>query len=235
MRGTVLLSLAAVVVLAGAVSSAFVQRTLVTPAAATRHAADLSNRLETGISASNQEHAPEPVIADAEPANPVIPDAPAQRLLPTTFIAPRSPAIVRKVLSAQRNLLALQTLPKHVFTRIAIPELADMDAGTIAGSVIETPKVISRVQPIFAPGQHRRQAFTLSFSLDAAGIPQQINLARGQASEKQLLAAQTALAKWRFEPKASAKFIGNRFEQAFTFREVKSEQCLPKVGTRICR
>ena len=235
MRGTVLLSLAAVVVLAGAVSSAFVQETIATPAKATRQASPAPNRFETGVSASNQDHKPAPVIADARLANPVTSDVSAQRIQPTTIIAPSSPAIARKVLSAQHNLLALQTLPKHVFERIAIPELADMDASKIEASVVEPPEVITRVQPVFAPGEKRRQAFTLSFSLDAAGIPQQISLARGQASKKQLLAAQTALAKWRFEPEASAKFAGNRLEQSFSFREVRSDQCLPSVGTRICR
>ncbi len=114
---------------------------------------------------------------------------------------------------------------------LAIAELDNVDESI----VVSPPKVIVRVTPAFAAGQRKNQAFSLSFSLNKLGIPQQIRLARGQASGNQFLAAQSALAQWRFEPKASAKFTGGRLEQRFSFQELSSGRCKPSVGTRLCR
>ena len=148
-------------------------------------------------------------------------------------------AIARPVLVASRNRVAFRALPKPRLEQIVANELAitmtKFDGIPVAASVVQPPKVIARVLPTFALGQKKLQAFALSFSLNSDGVPQRIRLARGQASEKQLLAAQTALAQWRFEPKASAKFVGKRLEQQFSFQELSSGRCKPAVGTRLCR
>lgn len=246
MRGTVLLSLSAAVVLAGTVSSAFVQRTVETPTEVEQPAVATPDKLAAAanvvpIAAPETDAAFSGAIADTRLAN----LSPSVR--PTQFAAPAKlanlasipeapqQARARRVLFVPQNLLAKQTPATDIFDTLVVPELATFDASILESALIQTPKVLARVQPAFEPGEKRRQAFTLSFSLDARGIPQQINLARGQASKKQLSAARTALAQWRFEPQASANFVGNRLEQSFSFQEVASDECTPSVGTRICR
>jgi len=240
MRGTVLLSLAAAMVLAGAVSSAFMQQTVTAPVEPEKQtviapdnfidSANVMNTVASGTAAAMTDARLARFTPLAKPAQSKLTSADVTSIVEAT---PQMPA--RKVLLPPRNLLAKQTLATHIFEPIATFELATLDAITIEPVEFETPKIIARVQPVFAPGEKERQAFTLSFSLNAAGIPRQIVLTRGQASKRQLVAAKTALAQWRFEPEASAKFAGNRLEQSFSFREVRSDECTPSVGTRICR
>ena len=240
MRGTVLLSLAAAMVLAGAVSSAFMQQTVTAPVEPEKQtviapdnfidSANVMNTVASGAAAAMTDARLARFTPLAKPAQSKLTSADVTSIVEAT---PQMPA--RKVLLPPRNLLAKQTLATHIFEPIATFELATLDAITIEPVEFETPKIIARVQPVFAPGEKERQAFTLSFSLNAAGIPRQIVLTRGQASKRQLVAAKTALAQWRFEPEASAKFAGNRLEQSFSFREVRSDECTPSVGTRICR
>ena len=237
MRGTVLLSLAATMVFAGAVASAIVQKAVKVRAATPAQVVDLPNNLAAPVAIFAV-----PVPAEATVAR-LARTAPVSRLAQPVMPAERrrqNYATIARVLAPgrdgrERNFVPMQTLPKHVFDRVAVLDLSKVEVRGTLDNVTQPPKVIARVTPTFVPGQRKRQAFSLSFSLDAAGAPQQIRLAGGRASEKQLLAARTALAQWRFEPEASANFAGNRLEQAFSFEELTPARCKPTVGTRICR
>ena len=234
MRGTVLLSLAATIMLAGAVSNAIVQRTVKVRAATPAQAVKLPNNLAAPVATVAVPAATVARLAGTAPES-----GPAQAIMPTER-RQQNYATIARVLAPERdgperNFAPMKTLPKYVFDRVAVLELSKVDMPGVLNFATQPPKVIARVTPTFAPGQRKRQAFSLSFSLDAAGAPQQIRLARGRASEKQLLAARTALAQWRFEPEASANFAGNRLEQPFSFEEITPARCKPTVGTRLCR
>ncbi len=234
MHGTVLLSVVATVALTGAISSVFIPHPVPAPAPA---APDKVIEQPALLATLNPQPTPAPVFA--EPSLQVLTASAPQRT-PIAIAQAKSAAVIaRPVLFASRNRLAFRALPKPRLTQIAADELTSTltEIGSIAvdPSVVQPPKVIARVLPTFALGQKKLQAFALSFSLNSDGVPQRIRLARGQASEKQLLAAQTALAQWRFEPKASAKFVGKRLEQQFSFQELSFGRCKPAVGTRLCR
>ena len=234
MRGTVLLSLVATVALTGAISSVFIPHTVPAPEAA---APDMALEQAALFATLNPQPAPAPVFV--EPSRQVLTASAAQRAPIAKAQAKSAAVIARPVLLTSRNRLAFRALPKprleHIVANALAVSITELDDTAVAASVFQPPKVIARVQPKFAPGQRKLQAFALSFALNSDGIPQRIRLARGQASEKQLLAAQTALAQWRFEPEASAKFRGKRLEQQFSFQELSSGRCTPVVGTRICR
>ena len=244
MRGAILGSLAATVVLVGAVASAFMPRgandstNITTKPSSSAQVLPLAINAPGVIAKPGVTAKPALTTASIDPFVPrsATPETHREPLATATTKTQNTIAIARRVLSTRKNRLAIAALPKQDFARMMAPALLPIAAlaeSAEEASAVQAPKVIARVQPAFAPGQQKLQAFTLSFSLDAAGIPQQISLARGQASRKQLLAAQTALAQWRFEPEASAKFAGNRLEQSFSFQELGSDRC--SVGTRICR
>lgn len=234
MHGTVLLSVVATVALAGAISSAFIPQ--VDPLS---EAAASDKVLEQPALLATRYPLPTPAPVFAEPSRQALVASAAQSAPIAQALAKRAAATVRPVLIASRNRLAFRPLPKPSVEQIVANELAitvtKLGGISVATSVVQPPKVIARVLPTFALGQKKLQAFALSFSLNSDGVPQRIRLAHGQASEKQLLAAQTALAQWRFEPEASAKFVGKRLEQQFSFQELSSGRCKPSVGTRICR
>jgi TonB family protein len=79
----------------------------------------------------------------------------------------------------------------------------------------------------------------VEFSLDAAGVPRDLEIAGKSAGQFDAAALQ-ALASWRFAPPAT---LGRRFQQAFTFQlgaqatadAAAARACLVTTGTHICR
>jgi TonB family protein len=104
-----------------------------------------------------------------------------------------------------------------------------------------TPRVLHAVPPVYPPealldGVQGR--VTVGFSLDAAGVPRDLEIV-GKSAGAFDAAALQALAKWRF---ARPGAPGSRYRQAFTFQlgaqaaaDAAASACLVTTGTHICR
>ena len=104
------------------------------------------------------------------------------------------------------------------------------------------PRVLHSVSPIY-PSQALLSGLqgkvVVGFSLDAAGVPRDLEIV-GKGAGQFDAAALQALADWRFAPPAAP---GSRYRQAFTFQlgaqatsnAVAAGACLVTTGTHICR
>jgi TonB family protein len=105
-----------------------------------------------------------------------------------------------------------------------------------------TPRVLHAVSPIY-PSEALLNGVqgkvVVEFSLDAAGVPRDLEVVGRSAGQFDTAALQ-ALANWRFAPPAAP---GRRYQQAFTFQlgtqapanAAVAGACLVTTGTHICR
>jgi bla regulator protein blaR1 len=250
MRGIAVLSFAVMVALAGAISSAYVVPQG-KPTEPLVHASDEYNEkpqlpANSTVGVWQQRRPDKKMFALA---NAIAPNKPlAEVLRPATQLrrvqnVGQVAFLARKVLRPTNIRHAelgvkLALAPIHLaHSAIQIPVVnANTTPEPSTLTAVRSPRVLARVQPVFAPGLKSLEMFSLSFSLNAAGKPQAIQLAAGRASQEQLRAAQTALTQWQFDPEASAKYGDRRLTQSFSFQEISATgRCAPRVGTRICR
>jgi TonB family protein len=104
------------------------------------------------------------------------------------------------------------------------------------------PRVLHAVPPIY-PSEALlngvRGKVEVEFSLDAAGVPRDLEIVGKSAGPFEAAALQ-ALANWRFAPPAAS---GRRYRQAFTFQlgadasndAAAARACMITTGTHICR
>lgn len=104
------------------------------------------------------------------------------------------------------------------------------------------PRVLHAVPPIY-PSEALlngvRGKVEVEFSLDAAGVPRDLEIVGKSAGPFETAALQ-ALANWRFAPPAAS---GRRYRQAFTFQlgadasndAAAARACVITTGTHICR
>ena len=105
------------------------------------------------------------------------------------------------------------------------------------------PRVLHAVSPIY-PSEALLNGVqgkvVVEFSLDATGVPRNLEVA-GKSAGQFNTAALQALANWRFAPPPAAP--GRRYQQAFTFQlgvdagndAAAARPCMITTGTHICR
>ena len=195
-----------------------------------------------------------PQNADAMPVARVIPQPPQRSAAPVQLIAQDTPALSAVLqpesaqgLALEQARLALRSATQRSARNkpIQLASLGSVDLRSVAepqlpddllpsADFLTTPKLIRQINPVFHPGAQREYYFSMSFRLNAKGLPQEIRFEKGSATASQIEAAAKALAKWRFDPRESAKFGDKRLAQAFNFKEI-DRPCVPVLGSRICR
>jgi TonB family protein len=106
----------------------------------------------------------------------------------------------------------------------------------------DAPRALHRVPPIYPPEALLggvQGKVVVEFSLDAAGVPRDLDIVGAGAGQFDMAALQ-ALADWRFAP---PDVPGRRYRQTFTFRvgaetagdATAARGCLVTTGTHICR
>jgi bla regulator protein blaR1 len=197
---------------------------------------------------------PEPVVAATQTAAAALPERVAMAVLatdkPASFVVPALPVAASVIDMTPPELPSpattqipprrvLRTAKLDIAARVPLalsePLLPAINPVQPALNARMVPRLVHRVSPEFTPGSRFFYRFSLSFTLNAQGHPQNITLASGSAAANQIAAAKTALAQWRFDPVQSAEQAGAEFDQAFSFKEIRNRQCAPVVGTRICR
>lgn len=161
----------------------------------------------------------------------------------STLIDPR----LSQELALEQARSALRLASNHVRQNkpIQLASLSNVDMRVLAkpqppnnfrlgDSAVPTPKLIRKVNPVFRPGAASEYHFSMSFRVDANGLPQEIEFEKGKATASQIKAASNALSMWRFEARSSAKFGNRRLAQAFNFKEIE-RPCIQVIGSRICR
>ena len=104
------------------------------------------------------------------------------------------------------------------------------------------PRALHRVPPIYPPEallNGVQGKVVVEFSLDAAGVPRDLDVVGASTGQFEKAALQ-ALGDWRFAPPDTA---GRRYRQTFTFRvgaeaagdATVARGCLVTTGTHICR
>lgn len=176
-------------------------------------------------------------------------------------VTPRlSPAPYAKLAIQQQDAGAMPVAPIHIGS-VGVPtldlgygrlRLAPVKSLAVSRDVQEAaatnvaaaaaPRPVHAVRPVY-PSQAllagTQGQVVIEFSLDAAGVPHDLELT-GSGSGPFDAAALQALAGWRFAPPAVP---GRRYRQAFTFRldgetgdgAAAARPCFETTGTHICR
>jgi TonB family protein len=128
----------------------------------------------------------------------------------------------------------------------AAPRLAPVAPFVVPARAAErlsdAPRALHRVPPIYPPEALLggvQGKVVVEFSLDAAGVPRDLDIVGAGAGQFDMAALQ-ALADWRFAP---PDVPGRRYRQTFTFRvgaetagdATAARGCLVTTGTHICR
>ena len=136
--------------------------------------------------------------------------------------------------------------PVFDFGNVALPfrlaPVAPVVASPATKQLPGAPRVLHAVPPIYPPEallNGVQGKVVVEFSLDAAGVPRDLEVVGRNAGQFDAPALQ-ALASWRF---ASPAEPGRRYQQAFTFQlgarapadAVAAGACLVTTGTHICR
>jgi TonB family protein len=111
-----------------------------------------------------------------------------------------------------------------------------------AAPLADAPRALHTVPPVYPPDallNAVQGTVVVEFSLDAAGVPRDLDIA-GASQGRFDAAAMQALASWRFAPPDAP---GRRYRQSFTFQlgaETAAEAtvargCLVRTGSHICR
>jgi bla regulator protein blaR1 len=177
-------------------------------------------------------------IANLASETPTPQSVPALTVAPsvTAIAAPDLPPVTTQIAPRRVLRTAKLNIAAGVPLALSEPLLPSINPVQPALNARTVPRLMHRVSPEFTPGGSRFfYRFALSFTLNAQGHPQNIQLVSGSAAANQIAAAQAALAQWRFDPVQSAELAGTAFEQSFSFKEIRNRQCAPMVGTRICR
>jgi bla regulator protein blaR1 len=163
--------------------------------------------------------------------------APALTVAPrlNAVAAPELPPVTAKIAPRRVLQTAKLTIASGVPLPLNEPLLPTINPVQPALGAPVVPSLVHRVSPEFTPGSRFFYRFSLSFTLNAKGQPQNIQLSSGSAAANQIAAAKAALAQWRFDPVESAELNGVEFDQTFSFKEIRNRPCAPVIGTRICR
>lgn len=163
-------------------------------------------------------------------------------------LAPVAP--VREVALGPVVAPVVPSAPVERAARIAVADLAAMPLSlqTVAvhdtpTQVLASPRPLHAVAPVYPPQALLSGAqgqVEIQFSLNAAGVPSNLQVVNSSASGTFDAAALTALSRWRFAPQADT---GRRYRQTFTFRldaqaaagGAEAPACLVQTGTHICR
>lgn len=172
-------------------------------------------------------------------------------VLPRQKLAPVAP--VREIQPEPTTAPVLASIPVERAARIAVTDLAAMPLSLQAVAVqrlqdtptqvLASPRPLHAVAPVYPPQALLSGAqgqVEIQFSLNAAGVPGNLQVVHSSASGTFDAAALTALSRWRFAPQADA---GRRYRQTFTFRldaqaaagGAEAAACLVQTGTHICR
>ena len=151
--------------------------------------------------------------------------------LPAASVPTASPPI-------EQPKLDLKNIPLHL---VPIATVAAPSAGTVQAPA-SAPRALRTVSPKY-PAEALLSGLqgrvVVEFTLDATGVPQDLEVASTSSSQFDT-AALKAMADWRFAPPAIS---GRRYRQAFTFRfgddaggdAATAEPCTVTTGTHICR
>ena len=179
---------------------------------------------------------------------PVLRNASAQRQklapVPLAALAPvdaaKSPVVMASAGLPSLSIANLAMGSVHL-DPIVRPSTAPVDVPP--GFAMAAPHAVHAVAPVY-PSQALLNGVQglveIQFSLDAAGMPQNLEVTRSSAAGVFDAAALSALSHWRFTPPADA---GRRYRQTFAFRLGGAEAgdasvaqaCLVRTGTHICR
>ena len=139
--------------------------------------------------------------------------------------------------SIDQPKLDLKNIPLHLapIATLAAPSTDMVQAPASAPRALRT---VSPKYPAEALLSGLQGRVVVEFTLDASGVPQDLEVASTSSSQFDT-AALKAMADWRFAPPAVS---GRRYRQAFTFRfgddagdAAAAEPCTVTTGTHICR
>jgi TonB family protein len=139
--------------------------------------------------------------------------------------------------SIDQPKLDLKNIPLHLapIATLAAPSTDMVQAPASAPRALRT---VSPKYPAEALLSGLQGRVVVEFTLDASGVPQDLEVASTSSSQFDT-AALKAMADWRFSPPAVS---GRRYRQAFTFRfgdnagdAAAAEPCTVTTGTHICR
>ena len=157
---------------------------------------------------------------------------------PAATPAPVVPALTRMPAPSVANLVLA---PAPVDAAVGqMPATVDTLPGP---ATTAAPRPVRSVAPAYPPQallNGVQGQVEIEFSLDAAGVPQDLRVTRSAASGLFDAAALSALTHWRFAPPAAT---GSRYRQTFTFQlggtldgdASAAQACLVRTGTHICR
>lgn len=152
--------------------------------------------------------------------------------------APAAPALTRMPAPSVANLV-LATAP---LVAVVGPTRAPVDTRS-SPALTAAPQPVRSVAPAYPPQallNGVQGQVEIQFSLDATGVPRNLQVVRSADSGMFDAAALSALSRWRFTPPAEA---GRRYRQTFTFQlggtldgdASAAQACLVRTGTHICR
>ena len=159
-------------------------------------------------------------------------------LQPAASPAPVVPALTRMPAPSVANLVLASAPLDAVVGQMPAP------VDTLPGpTATAAPRPVRSVAPAYPPQallNGVQGQVEIEFSLDAAGVPQDLRVTRSAASGLFDAAALSALSHWRFAPPAAAD---RRYRQTFTFQlggtldgdAAAAQACLVRTGTHICR
>lgn len=167
---------------------------------------------------------------------------------PATTIAPSTDADApAPLLSADLPDLAAVTPPPQTMAMeapAAAPDLPALDAPAAVPAVDDArqqaasaPRALRRVQPEYPRSALRHGtegSVTLSYRLDARGVPVDVRVASSTPAHIFESASLDAFERWRFEAAAPT---GERHSQTFSFSLTDSDdqRCIRVTGSGICR
>ncbi|WHZ19313.1 MAG: hypothetical protein OJF55_001462 [Rhodanobacteraceae bacterium] len=200
--------------------------------------------------AANAEAIARQWLATAAVPSPAWRTVPAARptlapLAPARETAPQAAAMPASVVPARMPALSVANLVLTPAPLDAVVRPTPASVGTPPDSALAAaPRPLRSVAPAYPPQALLNGAqgqVEIQFSLDAAGVPQNLQVTRSTGSGLFDAAALSALSRWRFTPPAEA---GRHYRQTFTFQlggavdgsdAAVAQPCLIRTGTHICR
>lgn len=183
---------------------------------------------------------PMPILHDAIPRHQKLAPVPlATRFASMDAVTPLVsivPAVMPSLSVADLTMGSVQ------FDPVVRPALGPADMSS-KPTLADTPHAVRTVAPVY-PSQELlngvQGVVEIQFSIDSAGVPQDLQVTRSSAAGVFDAAALSALSHWRFAPPAEG---GRHYRQTFAFQlgstatgnATAARACLVRTGTHICR